>query len=160
MFRCIHFTRSVVWLHCYLFCLYNIYVDTFCKKQKKKKKKKKKKQQKAKKKKKKKKKNKNKQTSIPQIQTLCERNPEQSPKIYVKIPRKCHNHEAQTSRGTKTRRDEEQIRTPQTPHMKPQTHKEKRNATALERSVGKLFWGRGGDYWGLKLIFTRPKPNT
>ena len=39
-------------------------------------------------------------------------------KIKVKIPRKRHNHGAHPSRGTKRRRDEEQIRTTQTSHMK------------------------------------------
>ena len=38
--------------------------------------------------------------------------------------RKCHNQEAQSSRGTKGRRDEEQISTPQTLHMKSQMDKE------------------------------------
>ena len=39
------------------------------------------------------------------------------------IPRgRCHNHEAQPSRGIKGRRDEEHIRTTQTPYMKLQTH--------------------------------------
>ena len=33
--------------------------------------------------------------------------------IQVKIPRKCYNHEAQPSRGTKGRREEEEIRTTQ-----------------------------------------------
>ena len=40
-------------------------------------------------------------------------------KIQVTIP--CHNHEAQSSRANKRKRYEEQIRTPQTPHMKPDT---------------------------------------
>ena len=69
-------------------------------------------------------------------------------KIQVKIPRKCHNHILQPSRSTKRRRDEEQIKTTQTQHMKPQTHYEtKKNCnreTALERSVGKLLGGVGG----------------
>ena len=43
---------------------------------------------------------------------------------YVKIHRKCHNYEAQPSRGTKRRTDKEHIKTTQTPHTKPQTHKE------------------------------------
>ena len=47
----------------------------------------------------------------------------------MKIPRKCHYHEAHPSRGTKRRRDEEQIRTTQAPHIKPQTHKQRRTAT-------------------------------
>ena len=38
-------------------------------------------------------------------------------KIHVKISRKCYNHEAQPSLGTK-RTDEEQIMAKQTPHMK------------------------------------------
>ena len=37
-----------------------------------------------------------------------------------------HNNEAQPSRGTERSRDEEQIRTEQTPRMKPQTHKERK----------------------------------
>ena len=59
----------------------------------------------------------------------------------------CHNHETQPSWGTKGRRDEEQIRTTQTPLMKPQTHKlrkkkgELQRWTSLERSVGKLLSG-------------------
>ena len=44
----------------------------------------------------------------------------------MKIPRKRHIHETQPSRGTKRRRDEEQIKTKQTPRTKPQTHKEER----------------------------------
>ena len=59
------------------------------------------------------------------------------------MARKCHNHEVQSSRGTKGMRDEEQIRTTQT-HIKPQTHKGRENcnrATALERPVGKLLAG-------------------
>ena len=39
----------------------------------------------------------------------------------MKIYRKCHNQEAQPSRGTKRGRDEEQIRA--SPHMKPQAKK-------------------------------------
>ena len=39
-----------------------------------------------------------------------------------KIPRTCHNLEAQFSRGTIRKRDEEQITTRQTPHVKPQTY--------------------------------------
>ena len=56
--------------------------------------------------------------------------------IYVKIPRKFHNHEAQPSRGTQRWRDDEHMRTIQTPYMKPQTHKKKNcnRGTALERS--------------------------
>ena len=44
--------------------------------------------------------------------------------IYVKIS-KCHDHEAKPTKVTKKWRDEEQITTTQTSHMKPQTHKEK-----------------------------------
>ena len=53
-------------------------------------------------------------------------------------------------RDTKRMRDEDTIRTKQTPHMKPQTLKQRRTATetALERSVRKLLrWGREG-VWG------------
>ena len=47
-------------------------------------------------------------------------------KIYVKIPGQCHNHEARAPLSPEIPKDgdEEQIRTPQTPHMKSQTHKE------------------------------------
>ena len=45
------------------------------------------------------------------------------------IPRKCHTQEIHTSRGTKGRRDEEQTRTAQKPHIKPQTQKQRRTAT-------------------------------
>ena len=37
----------------------------------------------------------------------------------MKIPRKCHNHEASPSRGFKSRRNKGQLMTKQTPHMKP-----------------------------------------
>ena len=47
----------------------------------------------------------------------------------MKIPRKCHNHEGQPCRDMKRRRDEEQIRTTQTRHMKPQTNKQRRTTT-------------------------------
>ena len=60
------------------------------------------------------------------------------PSIKEKIPWKYHNHEAQPSRGTKRKRDEDQIRTMQTPYMKPQTKKNCKRGIALERSVGKL----------------------
>ena len=42
---------------------------------------------------------------------------------------KCHIDEAQPSRDTKGRRDEEQIIIKQTPHMKPQTQKLRRTTT-------------------------------
>ena len=46
------------------------------------------------------------------------------------IIRKCHNHEAQTSRGTKRRRDGEQIRsTKQPPYFKVQMDKQRITAT-------------------------------
>ena len=73
----------------------------------------------------------------------------------MKIPRKCHNYEAQHSRGTKGRRDEEQIKTTQTPCMKPKTtHKEikeelqQRNClrTVRRKTAGEV----GG--MGLKLV--------
>ena len=41
---------------------------------------------------------------------------------YKWILRKCNNHEAQPSRGTKSRKDEEQIITKQTPQIKPPMH--------------------------------------
>ena len=47
-------------------------------------------------------------------------------KILVTVPRKCHNREAQSSRGTKRRRDEEQIMTKQTPHMKKRVREKSR----------------------------------
>ena len=40
------------------------------------------------------------------------------------IPRKCRNHGAQPSQGIKRRKNKEQLRTKQTPHIKPHTHKE------------------------------------
>ena len=45
------------------------------------------------------------------------------------ILRKCHYRETQPSRGTKGREDEKQIRTSQTPHMKPRTHRQRGTAT-------------------------------
>ena len=54
-----------------------------------------------------------------------------------------HNHEAQSSRGTKGGRDEEHIRTPQTLHMN--TDEQTKNNCNRERSVEK-------NYLGLKLI--------
>ena len=53
----------------------------------------------------------------------------------MKIPRKCHNHEARSSRQTKGMSDEEQIKTKQTPNKKKKkkkktpTHKQRRAAT-------------------------------
>ena len=54
--------------------------------------------------------------------------------------KKCHKHEAQPSQGSKRRKEEEQIRTKQSPHQKPQMHKKKNcnRRTALERLVEKL----------------------
>ena len=37
------------------------------------------------------------------------------------VPKICHNHEERPSQCTKRRRDEEQIMTKQTPHIKPKT---------------------------------------
>ena len=54
--------------------------------------------------------------------------------IFAKIPRKYHTFVAQPSRGTKGSRDEEHILTSQTPHMKSQTHKQRR--TAIEKPNG------------------------
>ena len=48
------------------------------------------------------------------------------------IPRKCHNHEARPSWGTKRRRYEEQIMTKQTPHTKSLRHKELQQRDRLE----------------------------
>ena len=71
-------------------------------------------------------------------------------KIYVKIPRKCHNHEAQSSRGTKRRRDEEQLKTKQMRHMKPQTHNQRKTATEEPP------WnGQYDNYLGALTSFTR-----
>ena len=67
-------------------------------------------------------------------------------KIKVKIPRKFHNYEAQPSRSTNRRRDEEQTKTKQTPHMKPPMYKEElRQRSRFVRSVGKIlgWWVRG-----------------
>ena len=64
----------------------------------------------------------------------------------MKIPWKCHNYEAQLSRGTKRRRDEEQIITKPTPHIYETTdaltNKNCTTDTAMERLVGKTT--RGG----------------
>ena len=95
--------------------------------QKKKKKKKKKNNNKKKKKKKKKTNKKKNEASILYLYVLwCQRHFFTFicvlGKIVVNIPRKCHK--AQPSRCTKRRRDEEQIRTQQTQHRKPQIHKE------------------------------------
>ena len=49
--------------------------------------------------------------------------------VYVKIHRKYHNPEAQPCRGTKRRRDEEQIMKKQTPHIKPPTHDQRETTT-------------------------------
>ena len=70
-------------------------------------------------------------------------------KVYVNIPRKYHNRKAQHSLETsKEEKDEEQIRTEQTPNIQPQRHKQRRTAikkkkkkkkkNALERSERKL----------------------
>ena len=48
---------------------------------------------------------------------------------------KCHNHKAQGSRGTKRRREEEQIKTKQTPYMKPQMHKQRRTYKIIKINV-------------------------
>ena len=53
----------------------------------------------------------------------------------MKIPRKCDNHEAQPFRGTKGRRDKEEIRTTQTPHMKSQTHQQRNLALKCNSDV-------------------------
>ena len=69
----------------------------------------------------------------------------------MKIPGKSHNHEAQPSQGTKGRRDEEQIGTPQTQQMKAQTYKQRGTATEgppwngqQENYGGRVGWGWGG----------------
>ena len=49
-----------------------------------------------------------------------------------KLPRKCSNHEAKPSRGTKRMRDEEQKRTTLTPHIKPQIQKKKKERKKKE----------------------------
>ena len=56
-------------------------------------------------------------------------------------------------RATKGRKDEEQIKIPQTPHMKATDEQRKKNCNrgiALELSVGKLL--------GTKTRFSRAKP--
>ena len=64
-------------------------------------------------------------TIIPKYSSLTIPLTDNEKKIKVrKIPRKCQNHEAQPSRGTKRRRDEKQIMITQVPHMKPPTLKE------------------------------------
>ena len=57
-------------------------------------------------------------------------------KISVKIPRKCHNHEAQPSRLTK-RRDEEQIVTKKTHTKKNQTKKQTKKTPYLKSAAHK-----------------------
>ena len=47
----------------------------------------------------------------------------------VKIPRKCHNNDAQPTRGTKRRRDKIRIMTKLMQDKTPSTHKERRTAT-------------------------------
>ena len=67
------------------------------------------------------------------------------------ITRKCPNHEARPSRGTK-RKDEDQMMTKQTPYVTTdaQTEKNCKRESAMERSVGKLL--------KIKTSFTRAKP--
>ena len=48
------------------------------------------------------------------------------PKLSVKISMKCHNYEAQPSRGTKRRTDEEHTMAKQKSHMKPSIHQQRR----------------------------------
>ena len=64
-------------------------------------------------------------------------------KIQVKIPRKCYNREAHSSRGTKRRGDEKQVRTKQTP---PQTYKEE-----LQQTNSLLTVSRKKNYLGRRL---------
>ena len=65
--------------------------------------------------------------------------------IYVKIPRNCHNHKAQLSRGTNGRIDVKTNKVNTNAHMKPRTHKQIRNncnrGTVLGWSVRKLLEG-------------------
>ena len=69
----------------------------------------------------------------------------------MKLPRKCSNHEALSLQDSKRRRDEEQIRTTQTSHIKPQMHKQRRTAT-VESSLT----GQQENYSGLKpLLLSR-----
>ena len=63
-----------------------------------------------------------------------------------------YNHEAQPSRGTKRKRDQEQKMTKQTPHMKQPTQKQK--ITATEEPLGMM--GMKTTWW-LKPVFTRAK---
>ena len=46
----------------------------------------------------------------------------------MKIPRECHNHEAQSSRGSKRIRNQKQTLTQETSHLVPQTHEQRRVA--------------------------------
>ena len=55
----------------------------------------------------------------------------------VNLPMKGHNNDAQLSRGTKRRRNKEQI-------MTKQTCRHKHRGATFERSVGKLLGGGGG----------------
>ena len=68
--------------------------------------------------------------------------------MWVKKPRKCRSHEAQPSRGTSRRSDEEHTKTEQTLHMKPSSYEQRGTAkedTDVERSVRQvLVWGCGG----------------
>ena len=61
-------------------------------------------------------------------------------RVFV-MTQKCHNHEAQPSQGIKRRRNEEQIRTKQTPYnyktIDKQVKKNCNRGTALKLSVGK-----------------------
>ena len=70
---------------------------------------------------------------------------------YIKIPRKCHSHEAQPSRDTRRRRDEEQTMTIQTPNMKPPTHTELQQRNRLGK-VGRKTTGWGEGRGGVKLV--------
>ena len=89
--------------------------------------------------------------------TLCHMN---QAKLYIKIHKKWHNHEAQTSRGMQRRRDEEQIMTTQTPYIKTQTHEQRRTA-AQRNSIGMVSWktrclcgGKGGGGVAASTSFT------
>ena len=84
----------------------------------------------------------------------------------MKLPKKCHIHEKQTFRGSKRRRDEEQIRTTQTLHMKPQTHTQRSAAISqpgypreetLHTWLSKLPQGRVLSDWTSSQTDLRPR---
>ena len=66
-------------------------------------------------------------------------------KIEVKIPRKCHSSEAQPSRGTKGKSDEEEKEHTNATYeiTDAQTKRNCNRGTASERPLGKLLAGGG-----------------